>query len=293
MSEMPAAYDFGHGSRGAALRHLGQCIDPQTGAVDNLGEAALVLAGLDHPDAEIDTGAPLLAEIEAAVRDACGQAAEGERAAQLGPVLARRYDFAGDRDSYDDMQNADLIRVLQRRRGLPVALGIIYMHCARSAGLAAHGIAFPSHFLIRVEDGATQSLLDPFDAGKILQAPELRAVLKRHFGADAELQPEHYATVSDRDVLLRLQNNILTRAVEAEDLARAKDILERMIALMPDNAGLYREIGAITLRQGDRLGALKLFQMFFERAPDGVTRSKAAALVQRLQSLLQDDDRRH
>jgi regulator of sirC expression with transglutaminase-like and TPR domain len=292
-----ASYDFGSDARGDALRRLSGEIDRETGRVADLAAAGLVLAGLDHfdaPNAKIGAdisgdAAQLLDRMQIRVSTACAQADASQVAAQLGAVLAGEFQLSGDRDTYDDMQNADLIRVLHRRRGLPVALGIIYIQCARRAGLGASGIAFPSHFLIRVESAAGHSLLDPFDGGAELRAPDLRALLKRHFGADVELRPEHYAEVADRDILLRLQNNILTRALRAEDFARGKDILERMLALAPDNAGLYREIGAITLRLGDRLGALASFRMFAERADDAVTRTKAAALVQRLETLLRDD----
>ena len=35
------------------------------------------------------------------------------------------------------------------RRGLPVALGIIYISAARTLGLQARGVNFPGHFLVR------------------------------------------------------------------------------------------------------------------------------------------------
>ena len=74
---------------------------------------------------------------------------------QLAEIIARSYGYRGDGDSYDDLQNADLVRVIERRKGLPVALSILYLHVARAQGWDAEGLAFPAHFLIRVGiDGA-------------------------------------------------------------------------------------------------------------------------------------------
>ena len=52
-------------------------------------------------------------------------------------------------------------------------------------------------------------------------------------GAAAELKPRHYAAVSDRDVLLRLQNNIKLRLVQKGDLPGAADVVERMLLISP------------------------------------------------------------
>ena len=55
---------------------------------------------------------------------------------------------------------------------------------------------------------------------------ELRDLLKVAAGADAELTPEYYATVGNRDVLLRLQNNLKTRFIKADRGGRAVEMLE-------------------------------------------------------------------
>ena len=37
----------------------------------------------------------------------------------LAEVIARAYAYRGDSETYDDLQNADLVRVIERRKGLP------------------------------------------------------------------------------------------------------------------------------------------------------------------------------
>src|SRR3546814_10317494 len=64
-------------------------------------------------------------------------------------------------------------------------------------------------------------------------------------GEAAELRPEHTRPVGCRDVLLRLQNNIKLRRVQEERSADALAILESMLMIAPERAGLWREAGIL------------------------------------------------
>ena len=72
-------------------------------------------------------------------------------------MFADEFGFAGDADSYDAPLNADLIRVLDRRRGLPVSLSLLYVAAARRIGWTAHALNTPysgGHILDRHGDPA-------------------------------------------------------------------------------------------------------------------------------------------
>src|SRR5262245_59808717 len=125
----------------------------------------------------------------------------GAAAERLADVIARAYGYRGDSVTYDDLQNADLARVIERRQGLPVALSILYLHVARAQGWDAEGLAFPGHFLIRVAIDGARHVIDPFHDGAVRHAAQLRDLVRRVLGPDAELQPGHFDAVSDRDVL--------------------------------------------------------------------------------------------
>ncbi len=51
--------------------------------------------------------------------------------------------YRGDSDTYDDLQNADLVRVIERRKGLPVAFVDPLSARRPRPGMAAEGLAFP------------------------------------------------------------------------------------------------------------------------------------------------------
>jgi regulator of sirC expression with transglutaminase-like and TPR domain len=257
------------------------------GARLDLAEAALALAALDRDVLLAPYRrhlAQLASEFDLALRESGDKLRDGLDA--LASVLVERHGYEGDRDSYDDLDNADLTRVIDRRRGLPVTLGILWLHTARSAGWDGHGLAFPGHFLIRLaQPGGDSALLDPFAAGRRLGTSELRALLKVTAGPQAELTAEHYAAVDDRAVLLRLQNNIKTRLVEAGETVRAADIVRRMARIAPDQPDLWFELATLCAETGQMQDAIAAAERHLQLAPAAV-RGKAGALLQQFKQRL-------
>ena len=194
--------------------------------------------------------------------------------------------IAGDELTYDDLQNANLIRVIDRRKGLPVALGILYIHAARAQGWDMAGLALPGHFLVRLSEGPERVIIDPFHNGQICGAAELRELLKATTGQDSELLPEHYAAVSDRDVLLRLQNNLKARLLQTQNPEQALTVVETMLMLAPDLAELWHESGMLHRHLGNLRAAAAALEQYVVRAPEGMSRHQAAAILQQLRTQL-------
>lgn len=218
------------------------------GAMDDseidLAEAALLLASLDHPRVPVAQYRAFLDEVAAQVFELGLHAAKAsEQAAVLQAVLAGAFDFAGDRETYDDPANANLIDVIDRRRGLPVALSILYISAARAVGWAAYGINTPAHFLIRIGNGNNAVIQDPFSGGAVLGDEDVDALLLR-LGAGRSglrLNPRHMEPLSNRAILVRLLNNIAWRAEESGDRERALILYERMTAIAPAYSDLWWE----------------------------------------------------
>jgi regulator of sirC expression with transglutaminase-like and TPR domain len=252
-----------------------------------IAEAALALASFERPRVG---PARYREHLQALARDvgrhpgAAGDVAERARA--LNEIVLLKYGYSGDALTYDDLQNANLMRVVDRRKGLPVALGILYMHAGRAQSWETVGLAFPGHFLIRLSDGPERLILDPFHGGRICTAAELRELLKATAGLDSELQTEHYAPVSDCDVLLRLQNNLKARLIQAEQYERAVMVAETMLMLAPDLAELWREAGLLHARLGNMRSAAAALEQVVLRAPYDMARHQAAAMLQQLRSKL-------
>jgi regulator of sirC expression with transglutaminase-like and TPR domain len=203
----------------------------------------------------------------------------------LAEIIAQSYAYRGDSETYDDLQNADLIRVIERRQGLPVALSILYLHVARAQGWHAEGLAFPGHFLIRVEIDGGRHVIDPFHDGCVRDAADLRELLRQVLGPTAELKPEHFDPVFDRDVLLRLENNVRLRLAKREEWAGAAQSLDRMLAISPDQPELLFEAGQLNAQLDKRRAAIVAFERFLlvtSDRGDVELRQRATALLQEL-----------
>ena len=253
----------------------------------DVAEAALALAALDLPQAPLDDYRHHLDGLARDVAEACGEDAGLEaRCAALNRTIHARYGYEGDSATYDDLQNANLMRVIDRRKGLPIALGILYMHAARSRGWDIVGLSFPGHFLLRLDCAGERAILDPFHRGQVRDAGEMRALLKAMQGAEAELAQEHYRPVSDRDVLLRLQNNVKLRLIQMEQPAKAAATVEAMLLFAPGLHGLWREAGMMHAHAGNLGHAIAAFEAFLKREPDQEMRRQVSVYLRRLRRQL-------
>ncbi len=254
----------------------------------DIGAAALALAALRFPGRDM-TGYRehldrLAAEVAMMARTVKPQRIE-QITAILTEVISLRHGYKGDTTNYDSPDNANLIKVIERRCGLPVALGIIYIAAARANGWDAVGLSFPEHFLVRIEFGGRRAIIDPFAGGEILAVPRLRQILKDKLGPSAELKPEYYTPVGTRDVLLRLQNNLKLRFIRTGMDEAAAEVLEGMLLLEPTRAALWREFGLVLARLGEENRAIIALENYLTLANGDAGCHQAAMLVEQLKAL--------
>jgi len=278
-----------------ALEAVGQLPDVEI----DLAGAAIQLARIDAPDADWQAALAHLSELaRGAVDLARGMASTDlpARAGALAGLITGRHRYAGDTDDYDGAANANLIQVTERRRGLPVSLGILWLHCTRAAGWGAHGIDFPGHFLLALEGVSTkrrnrpaeqqQTVLDVFAGGVPLDARDMRGLLKRIEGPDAELRPGVLQPMSSRSVLLRLQNNIKGRRLQAGDTSGALACTEDMLRIAPDAAMLWREAAQLHASLDQVAAALKCYGKFMELVPHGEAAQRTQSAMDALRTRL-------
>lgn len=212
--------------------------------------AALVLSELDHEGIDLEPYEALLDEIAERLADFAALTEPEERGAALAQVFCEEFGFTGDAETYDAPLNADLIRVLDRRRGLPVSLALLYVAAARRMGWDAWATNTPGHVLVRLGDSPFH-LIDPFHDGAPVSAERLALLLHDALGPGVLPGPEHVAPMSNRAVLARLLLNQATRAERGGDPLRAMAVYERMTAVAPDNPDGWWELARLQLQMQD------------------------------------------
>jgi regulator of sirC expression with transglutaminase-like and TPR domain len=204
----------------------------------------------------------------------------------LGQVIVRRYGYGGTEAVFEDLEAANMMRVIDTRSGLPIVIGILFIHAARALGWPIAGLDFPGRFLIRMEAGNERAILDPFAGGRVVQPKDMRDMFKAIAGNHVELKPEHYREMSNRGMLLRLQNNIKSRQLRGGRPYDAIETIETMLLFAPDEAGLWREAGLLYARLDRIKDAVAALEEHLRRSGGDSTRYNTSVLLQELRARL-------
>ena len=143
--------------------------------------------------------------------------------------------FAGAQDDYYAPENSYLHRVIERRRGLPITLSLLYMEVGRTAGLRLEGVSFPGHFLVRLTLNEGAAFIDAFNGGLSLSAQQLRERLREKLPeATAESLAPYLRPAGEREILARLLRNLKAIHLQSQQWASALEVASRLVAVLPD-----------------------------------------------------------
>jgi regulator of sirC expression with transglutaminase-like and TPR domain len=168
------------------------------------------------------------AELAAAVEATDGS--PGAQATACAAVLGGAHGFLGDREDYDHPDNSMLDVVLERRRGLPILLSVVYLEAARRAGVPLAGVGLPGHFVVGHFGAPQPVLLDPFAGG---------------FPVDGEVDASDLVPWTPPEIAMRMLNNLVGAFHRRGDLADAIHAAGMRLALPADEAtreALEREL---------------------------------------------------
>ena len=273
----------------SALQRAGTLTDDELSLVD----VALLLSALTHPGISTERYRHHIQKMGEEVGwryhdltiAGADESAE-TRVAALKHILADQHGYHGDDETYDNIQNADLIDVIERRKGLPITLSILYIAVAQAQGWDVAGINLPGHVVVRLDMDGHRVIFDPFNRCAILNAPELRALLKKTLGPTAELSATYFEPVTARQILIRLQNNIKIRMIENEDYEGALRTVENMRVLDPHEYRLLLDAGVLCARTGRAHAAMDALEEYIKRAPGDRDRYDAQVLLDHIRSTL-------
>lgn len=228
---------------------------------------AFLIAKDAYPALDLDKERGRIDEI-AAPLGRLGGLAPGDQALLLAERLFSECGFRGNADDYYDPRNSFLNDVVERRLGIPITLSVLYTEVARRAGVPAAGVAFPGHFIVRIETELGEPLfVDPFREGRILGRATLGSLLESR-SPPAKLDRSVLAPASPRAILFRMLNNLKGIYATRGELSRLLVVLSRMVELSPDAADERRDRGLIALRLGAPGAAESDLRRYLELSPE-------------------------
>lgn len=271
------------------LKNMGHFTDDEMPMV----ETALLLSALTHAGRGLEAyrnHIKIMAQDVTArfkgLMDAGADDNAETRIAALKHIIADKYHYTGNTENYNDLNNADVIEVIDNRKGLPITLALIVLEVGRAQGWNLSGINFPGHFFCRLDVGGQRVMFDPFENFKILQASDLRFLLKKIMGDKAELSMSYYQEASNRDILLRLQNNIKFRQIESEHYAEALDTISVMRLFAPQEYRLLLDDGVLKARLDKTEEAIQSIRDYLAVVKDPRDKFDAEVLLRTLERSL-------
>jgi len=237
-------------------------------------EAAVAIAQDDDPGLDVQGVLARVDELAHRLRSRIPpDAAPLQRLRLLNHYFFQELGFAGNVNNYYDRRNSLLPAVLESRRGIPITLAVLYAEIAAQAGLQAHGISFPGHFLVKVHMPRGEVVIDPFSGHSLSrdQLEERLAPYRRQRGAVGEdevplglfLQP-----AAGRDVIARMLGNLKEVHRSHNDWLRLERAQARLVVLLPHVWEERRDHALVLAELGAHGPAAEALALYLQHRPD-------------------------
>ena len=204
----------------------------------DLAEGALWISVLETPDLLIND---YLGWLDRTAVDAQKTIPRLDAAGLLG-MVRDHLKFRGDDQNYYDARNSCLDQVIDRRRGIPITLSLIYLALAIRIGEDAAGVNAPGHFLVRHGD----TIVDPF-RGELMS----RFTFANHLKDLGLPKPSEQAEqllaqpAGHRSILARMLVNLRGIHLRSQNYPKCLAVVDLLHHLDPENPGWMRERGLI------------------------------------------------
>lgn len=239
-------------------------------------EAAASIAQDEYPELDVQHVLDEADQLLARLRRRVGQDADAlERLRVLNQFFFADLGFAGNVNNYYDPENSYLHAVLRTRRGIPITLGLLWLELAQGIGLQARGVAFPGHFMVKALLPKGQVLIDPF-SGQSLSREDLAERLAPYQrgtagdGMDEVPLGLYLQAAQPREIVARMLRNLKDLHRAHQDWPRLIAVQDRLIVLLPEAWGEWRDRGLAHAECGHTAQAVDDLETYLSRVEEGL-----------------------
>jgi len=235
-------------------------------------EAAVSLAQDEYPDISVQQ---VLGEVDQLLarlqRRLPLDAGPLQKLRTLNQFVYRDLNFAGNFNNFTDPDNSYVHVVLRTRLAIPISMAVIWLELAQGIGLKARGVAFPGHFLVKVNLSEGQVVIDPL-SGQSLSREELSERLEPYRSLASQLEDQevplglYLQAAKPREIIARMLHNLKEIHAAQEDWHRMIGVQDRLIVLMPQAWSEYRDRGLAHAEAGHPGHALEDLETYLANA---------------------------
>ena len=137
--------------------------------------------------------------------------------------------FKGNTENFYEPENTFFNDVMDRKKGIPISLSILYLLICKRLNLPTYGVNLPAHFIIKYVDERDEFYIDPYNNGIVISKSEAIKFLSR-----IGLTKEDFDSISflkiadDKDIIKRSLNNLVniyTRSGDTQKTEQLKKIM--------------------------------------------------------------------
>ena len=191
--------------------------------------------------------------------------------------------FCGNTEDYYEPDNSYLNQVLERCKGIPISLSVIYLEIAKRINFPMVGIAMPGHFLIRPDFEDAGIFIDVFHQGEILFEQDCQKLLQEIYQQPILLEPHFLAAVSNQQILTRMLTNLKFIYANRQQYRKALEVIELILLLFPNHPLEIRDRGLLYYQLDDRLRAVADLKLYLALLPSANDAGAIRELLQKIQ----------
>jgi regulator of sirC expression with transglutaminase-like and TPR domain len=195
-------------------------------------------------------------------------------AAELARVIGGDLGFRGSPDVYELPQASYIDAVLERRDGLPILLGVVWILLGRRLDLPIAGVNYPGHFLVCLDAPGARLYLDPFRGGAVRDTPELVAQLGTGGAERRFLEP-----VGPRPIVTRMLTNLKHLFVRRREAEVALGVVDRLLLIGGEIPAEVRDRGILCIHLGRVDEGLRDLRRYLVLTPEANDRPEIEAII--------------
>lgn len=137
--------------------------------------------------------------------------------------------FKGNTEKFYEPENTFFNDVMERKKGIPISLSILYLLICKRLNLPTYGVNLPAHFIIKYVDDKDEFYIDPYNNGIVISKSEAIKFLSR-----IGLTKEDFDSISflkiadDKDIIRRSLNNLVNIYTRSGDLQKTEQLKKLM-----------------------------------------------------------------
>ena len=172
-----------------------------------------------------------------------------EKVKILNQILFDAHGFCGDTESYHSSKNSFISSVLERKKGYPISLSVLYIIIAQRLNIPIFGVNLPQHFILGyvnefdwmplLQFNDASSLLDgsgseimfyinPFNKGLIFNRDNIIKFLQQ---LKIEPSDDYFKACSNKDILVRILRNLET-SYATENNTSKLELVSQLVAIL-------------------------------------------------------------